>query len=29
MRTPESLAVFGPRCFGLDEDFVPLEDIPD
>jgi hypothetical protein len=29
MRTPESLAVFGPRCFGLDDDFVPLEDIPD
>lgn len=29
MRTPESLAVFGPRCFGLEEDFVPLEDIPD
>jgi hypothetical protein len=29
MRSPESLAVFGPRCFGLEEDFVPLEDIPD
>lgn len=29
MRTPESLAVFGPRLFGLEEDFVPLEDIPD
>lgn len=29
MRTPESLAVFGPRCFGLEEDFVPLEQIPD
>lgn len=29
MRTPESLAVFGPRCFGLEEDFVPLEDIPE
>ncbi len=28
MRTPESLAVFGPRAFGFDEDFVPLEDIP-
>ena len=27
MRTPESLAVFGPRAFGFDEDFVPLEDI--
>jgi hypothetical protein len=29
MRSPESLAIFGPRCFGLEEDFVPLEDIPD
>jgi hypothetical protein len=29
MRSPESLAVFGPRCFGLEEDFVPLEDISD
>jgi len=25
MRTPESLAVFGPRAFGLDEDFTPIE----
>jgi len=25
MRTPEALAVFGPRCFGLDHDWVPLE----
>lgn len=25
MRTPEALAVFGPRCFGLDLDFVPVE----
>ncbi len=25
MRTPESLAVFGPQAFGLDEDFVPIE----
>ncbi len=25
MRTPESLAVMGPRAFGLDEDFVPIE----
>lgn len=29
MRTPPSLAVFGPRAFGLEEDFVPLEEIPD
>lgn len=29
MRTPESLAVFGPRAFGFDESFVPLEDIED
>ncbi|WP_405226824.1 DUF917 domain-containing protein [Lentisalinibacter sediminis] len=29
MRRPESLAVFGPRCFGIEEDFVPLEEIPD
>lgn len=27
MRTPEALAVFGPRCFGLDRDFVPLEQL--
>ncbi len=26
MRTPEALAVFGPACFGLDEDFRPVED---
>ena len=25
MRTPEALAVFGPRMFGLNEDFVPIE----
>lgn len=25
MRTPEALAVFGPRCFGLDEEFRPVE----
>jgi DUF917 family protein len=25
MRTPEALAVFGPRAFGLDHDFVPIE----
>ena len=29
MRTPEALAVFGPRAFGLDEPFRPLEDIPE
>ncbi|GAB3918347.1 hypothetical protein GCM10011575_34670 [Microlunatus endophyticus] len=28
MRTPEALAVFGPRCFGLDREFVPVEDGP-
>jgi len=27
MRTPEALAVFGPSCFGLDEPFVPVEDL--
>ncbi len=25
MRTPEALAVFGPSCFGLDEEFRPVE----
>jgi DUF917 family protein len=25
MRTPEALAVFGPRAFGLDRDFCPIE----
>lgn len=25
MRTPEALAVFGPRCFGLDHPFTPIE----
>ncbi len=25
MRTPQALATFGPRCFGLDHDFVPVE----
>ena len=29
MRTPEALAVFGPRCFGLDMDFQPLETMHD
>ena len=27
MRTPESLATFGPQAFGLDEPFVPLEEV--
>lgn len=27
MRTPESLSVFGPRGFGIDEDFIKIEDI--
>ncbi|MCQ9388482.1 DUF917 domain-containing protein [Brevibacterium sp. 50QC2O2] len=26
MRTPEALNVFGPSCFGLDHEFVPVED---
>jgi DUF917 family protein len=26
MRTAQALDVFGPRCFGLDGDFVPVED---
>jgi DUF917 family protein len=25
MRTPEALAVFGPRCFGFDQPFTPIE----
>ena len=29
MRTPESLAVFGPQAFGLEDSFVPLEQIND
>jgi DUF917 family protein len=29
LRRPESLAVCGPRLFGLKEDFVALEDIPE
>ena len=29
LRTPESLAVFGPQAFGLDETFIPLEDLAD
>lgn len=27
MRTPEALAVFGPRCFGLEHEFVPVEQL--
>lgn len=27
MRTPEALEVFGPRKFGLDEDFTPIENL--
>jgi uncharacterized protein len=27
MRTPESLEVFGPRMFGIDSDYVPVEEI--
>lgn len=27
MRTPEALATFGPSCFGLDETFVPVEQL--
>ncbi|WP_214369520.1 DUF917 domain-containing protein [Pseudonocardia sp. H11422] len=27
MRTPEALAVFGPSAFGIDEEFVPVEQI--
>ena len=27
MRSPDALAVFGPRAFGFDEDFVPVEDL--
>ncbi len=27
MRTPKALEVFGPRNFGFDEDFVPIEDV--
>jgi DUF917 family protein len=26
LRTPEALEVFGPRAFGVDLDFVPLEE---
>ncbi|MBA0127191.1 DUF917 domain-containing protein [Haloechinothrix sp. YIM 98757] len=28
MRTPEALRVFGPSAFGVDEDFVPFEQLP-
>ncbi len=29
MRTPEALAVWGPRHFGFDLDFVPMAGAPD
>jgi hypothetical protein len=27
MRSPEALAVFGPRAFGLDCEFTPIEEL--
>ena len=27
MRTPESLAVFGPQAFGIEEEFLRIEEI--
>ncbi|NQV06575.1 DUF917 family protein, partial [bacterium] len=27
MRTPGALETFGPRAFGLDHDFTPIEDL--
>ena len=27
MRSRQALKVFGPRCFGLDEEFTPIEDL--
>jgi len=27
LRTPKALAVMGPRKFGLDEDFIPIEQL--
>jgi hypothetical protein len=27
LRTPAALTVFGPRAFGFDEDFIPIEDL--
>ena len=29
MRTPEALAIFGPRAFGIEADFCPVEDLHD
>jgi uncharacterized protein len=29
MRSKEALALFGPACFGLEESFTPIEEIPD
>jgi hypothetical protein len=28
MRTPEALATFGPSCFGLTDEFIPVETLP-
>lgn len=28
MRTPEALGVFGPKCFGLDDTYVPFDSCP-
>jgi hypothetical protein len=27
MRTPEALEVFGPRAFGLEYEFTPIEEL--
>ncbi|PCI49643.1 MAG: hypothetical protein COB49_04710 [Alphaproteobacteria bacterium] len=27
MRTPEAIKIFGPRAFGFEEDYIPIEDI--
>ncbi|PCI44968.1 MAG: hypothetical protein COB49_10560 [Alphaproteobacteria bacterium] len=27
MRTPEAIKIFGPRAFGFEEDYVPIENI--
>jgi len=28
MRTAEAIKIFGPRAFGFEEDYIPIEDIP-
>jgi len=28
MRTPKAIKIFGPRAFGIEEDYTPIEDIP-